>query len=416
MLTRRFARVLLIALLPILPLLTGLGCGADDDDAAPPVVGTDEGSEAGEAGVITLGIMAPLSGAGASYGLPQQFTYQTFADAFNKEGGIEIAGKRYRVELALVDSQWDPTIIRSGTERLVNQEKVRFVSVNGEPHSPIVIPVTEKSDIVVLDWSANKELLQPPNDLVFNYFMNPNVLGVQWFNTIKRLEPQVKTLYHVAIDLQFGRNNVNWAKEAAQEVGLTNLGETFYQSATVDFAPVLASAVRANPDMIALSDVPGSIGSIVKTLRQLGYEGVIGSSSIGQSLEDGLEAGGEDLEGYYQAERFAYPYSAELEQFKANYEGVSGGEWSTVAVDFWFQAQHFFEALQQAGTIDDVDKIREALETTTITDPFVEGSPSIGMGGDQLYGHPRELEVPIVVNKIVDGQPTTVEILEIEIP
>jgi hypothetical protein len=71
-----------------------------------------------------------------------------------------------------------------------------------------------------------------------------------------------------------------------------------------------------------------------------------------------------------------------------------------------------FQAIQDAGVIDDPDAILKAAATTKIETPLAKGAPPVVLGGEAEYGRPRELRTPVVINRFHDGQYRTVAVLD----
>jgi branched-chain amino acid transport system substrate-binding protein len=406
-------RLLLTVFLATATILALTACGGDDDEATPAGDGETQATEA-SGGELPIALNVALTGAGAPFGLPPKCSWEVVSEEYNNAGGLEVGGKRYTIKLIADDNKWDPTLTRSAIDKEVFEDKVSIVKTIGDPVDSIIVPVTEEEGVLVIDSTGIKDFLQEPYKYVVGSWPSPNRMGTPFFEVLLQQEPDIKSAYHVAYDLQFDRNNAMWAKESLTDLGVDWKGDVFYQAGTVDFTSVLAPAVRANPDLIVLGSVGGDAGAIVRTLRDLGYEGVIASDVVAQSLEDVVDGAGEDAaNGMYQAETATYPHTDELEQFRSAYEDKCNGDWdATQGVLFWTDAKFTLEAIKKAGVIDDPDAILEAMSETQVESPFVEGNPAIVLGGEAVYGRPREITPAVAINKYQDGEYSTVEVLD----
>jgi hypothetical protein len=166
--------------------------------------------------------------------------------------------------------------------------------------------------------------------------------------------------------------------------------------------------------MIVLGSAGGDAPAIVRTLRQLGYRRVIASDVVAQSLENVVKgAGANAANGMYQAELSTYPPTQELGRYRSTYEGKCSGDWdATQGVLFWTEAKFTFEAIKNAGAIDDPYAFLRAVANTRIETPFVAGTPAVVLGGEAEYGRPRELRTPVTVNQFKDGEYRTVAVLD----
>jgi len=382
-------------------LLAGLGaCG-----------GTGGGSGASDH-LLPIALNVALTGAGAPFGVPPKCAWQVVADGYNRAGGVAVGGKRYTVKLSFDDDKWDPTVTRSAIEKEVFNDHVPIVKTIGLPGDPIIVPVTERERVLLIDSTGNKQLLRKPYRYVVGTFPSPNLMGAPFFHALLQREPGIESAYHIGFDLQFDRNNAAWARDALEDLGVAWKGEVFFRPGTVDFTPIVSSAVRADPDLIVLGSVGSNAPAIVRALRQLGYRGRIASDVVAQSLKDIVKGAGEHAaNGFYQAEMSSYPATPELEAYRRAYEKRCGGSWDpTQAVLFWTEAKFTLKAIDDADAVDP-DAILRAMKTTTIRSPFMVGRPQVVLGGAREYGRPRELATPIALNQFKDGRFRTIEVL-----
>jgi branched-chain amino acid transport system substrate-binding protein len=371
-------------------------------------------SHGGNPGELRIALNVPLTGAGAPFGLPAKCAWEVVTEDYNGAGGLEVGGKRYPVKLIIDDNKWDPTVTRSAIEKEVFENKIPLVKTVGDPGDPIIVPVTEQAGVVLIDSTGNKQFLKEPYKYVIGSWPSPNLMGVPFFTALLKQQPGIKSAYHIAFDLQFDRNNAAWAHQALTGLGVDWKGDAFYQAGTVDFTSVLAPAVRASPDLIILGSVGGDAPAIVTTLRHLGFDGVIASDVVSQSLENVVKGAGADAtNGMYQAELSTYPRTGELQSYRAAYENKCSGGWDAPqGVLFWTEATFTLQAIKNAGVVDNADAILKAMAPTTIRTPFMAGSPTVVLGGQAEYGRPRELTTPVAMNQFKDGEYRTIAVLD----
>ena len=71
-----------------------------------------------------LGVM---SGPAASWGLVNKYCAEATAQMFNEQGGVEIGGEKYTIEIVSIDDKNDPKLAVSGAERLTQQEGIHYI-------------------------------------------------------------------------------------------------------------------------------------------------------------------------------------------------------------------------------------------------------------------------------------------------
>jgi branched-chain amino acid transport system substrate-binding protein len=74
--------------------------------------------------VLKIGVLGVMSGSAASWGLVNKYCAQTSAELYNEQGGFEIGGKKYKIEIVAIDDKNDPKLAVSGAERLTKQEGI----------------------------------------------------------------------------------------------------------------------------------------------------------------------------------------------------------------------------------------------------------------------------------------------------
>ncbi len=76
---------------------------------------------------ITIGATLPLTGAESKAGGRQKQGYELAVDLANKAGGVDVAGKKVKVELKLLDDTSDQAKAVNLAQRLITQDKVNFM-------------------------------------------------------------------------------------------------------------------------------------------------------------------------------------------------------------------------------------------------------------------------------------------------
>lgn len=355
--------------------------------------------------VITFGVIAPLSGAGAVYGEPQAYAIRTLAKQVNAEGGLKVGKDAYTIKVVVSDPKGDP----SATRQIINKQihdGIDFAISNGDPMDPISVPVTEAKSIITLDNTANKAFYSAPYKYVLNGYATPDWAALPFYEALEKLEPTIRTVHFVGVDAQFDHNHLKWSEEAAVKVGWKSLGSTFYEGGTVDYSAILTGVVQQKPDLVSLGVPSGDTPKIARTLRDLGYQGRIASPIPLADMAQMVEGVGSDIDGYYQADHVSYPANDAYAKFAKEYESL-GVKASTTAAGYWVFFRMFLNAIQDAGSIGDPDALIKSMAVQTFKTPFIDGEPEAWMGGKSRYGQVRQLALPLVVNQVVDGKIVT---------
>lgn len=372
-------------------------------------------SSTASAGTIRIGITDALSGPGAFYGIPQLGAWKVVANQYNSQGGVNVGGKKYKIKLFSADDQWDPTTVKNVVDQQILQDHVQVVVTSGDPQDPVVAPVTEANHVILEDRTANVDLVKKPNKYVWNSWSAAYVDTHAYYKALLKLHPSIKSVYGLGVDYQYDINNDAWDRSTVKSMGLKWLGQTFYPASTVDFSSILEPIVQAHPDLIALGSESTDTPAILKTLRQLGYTGYVGSDVPSEDLQRDIKGAGSAANNFYQVEAFTWPHTAQLTKFISQFEAL-GYQWDALAADQWIANELMIKAFQDAGTVTNTAKVMKALTTVSVRDWLVPGGPKISMGGLKTYGQVRELDFPLALNQDVNGSPKTQAVLHFSIP
>src|SRR5712691_58910 len=81
--------------------------------------------------VIKFGVSTPLSGPAAPWGIPHKNATELIFDEVNSQGGIDIGGKKYKLEVIAYDHKY---VIAEGVatvNRLIAKDGVKYISILG---------------------------------------------------------------------------------------------------------------------------------------------------------------------------------------------------------------------------------------------------------------------------------------------
>ena len=110
-------KLLLLIMAFVVVSLVAFGTGSKTDVSEVPE----------EENVIKFGCLGVMSGPYAGWGGVMKQTFMAFAEMKNEQGGIDIGGKKYMIEVVPFDVVVEPTTQEVGLEILIN---VPFVNID----------------------------------------------------------------------------------------------------------------------------------------------------------------------------------------------------------------------------------------------------------------------------------------------
>ena len=318
-----------------------------------PVVVTDH---------YRIGIMDALTGVAESYGNPILMAKQLAAEEINAAGGIN--GK----PLAIIpeDSKCAAQDAITAYNKLTDVDGVKIIL--GTSCSGAMLgaaPLAEAEGVILLSASATSPDIATAGDYIFRTAINDNQLGVDTGNAM--WADGIRSIATITESTDYAEGARRTTVAQFERLGGATLASEGYSSDVTDFRSQLTKLIAASPDAIHLAaQGEFSGGTIVKQLRELGYDGPIYTEVVPTGPE-ALGIAGEAATGMKaivpNPELSTAKGIAFLENFEARYGAVP-----TIP---WFQASGYddvyitAECLKQTGSDQDTAAFRDCLYNIT---------------------------------------------------
>jgi branched-chain amino acid transport system substrate-binding protein len=368
--------------------------------------------------VLKVGVLGVMSGPAASWGLVNKYCAEATAQMYNDQGGVEIGGTKYKIEIVSIDDKNDPKLAVSGAERLTQQDGIHYIiGPNVDTTAASIVPVVEKNGAINIPYAFSKQLYTPPHEnsilgMIASYQAGPIIYKYLMD------KHDVKSVAFLARNESDPLNQRDEGVAAAKELGLEIVSsEDTYEPGTTDFFPVMSKVVAGNPDLIVLSGVaPSDAPLLIRSARELGYQGLL-STETAQDAKILSEVAGDAANGFISVGGASTPEirSDYMEQFAKRYDEVAG-EWNDEAGTKVYALEIILATLQKAGkdAIDDVDKFKAAIPDFSMANPFLKDKQDLHYVGEKYFGQERQIGVPMVVNEFQDGKFKTLFIGSVE--
>lgn len=368
--------------------------------------------------VLKIGVLGVMSGPAASWGLVNKYCAETSAELYNEQGGVDIGGKTYKIEIVPIDDKNDPKLAVSGAERLTKQEGIHYIiGPNVDTTAASVQPVAEAAGAIYFPYAFQKTLYTPPHGnavlgmiasyqagpIVYKYLMDSK--GVKSVSFVARNESD---------PLDQRDEGVQAAKKLGLEVKSSN---DTYEPGTTDFFPVMSRVVGNNADLIVLSGVaPADAPLLIKSARELGYQGIL-STETAQDIKILNEVAGAAAEGFICVGGASTPEirSDYMGKFVDRYKKVAG-EWNDEAGTKVYALEIIIATLQKAGpdAINNVDLFKKAIADFSMKNPFLKEEKPLKYVGTSYFSQPRQIGVPMVVDQVKGGKFETLFVGSVE--
>lgn len=358
-----------------------------------------------------VGVVTALSGAYLYGGNVTKRGYELWEQQVNKQGGIEVNGKKYKVKLIYADTQSSPQSAAAAAQRMITHQGVDFVL---GPYSSAATlgaaPITERYKIPMITGSAESPSIWKRHfAYTFGAVPAADRLAGGIMGELVKQHPDVKTVVVIGMNDPFSKSTAEALRDSAEKVGLKILSyDIAPQSA--DMTPLVSKAQSLNPDVLAFGGEPNNDIDLVKAMQSLGYQPKALVIHYGVNTPDFQKAVGKVANYVIGATVWdpSLPFKDDLFGTGEDYVKLSQERYKVVP-DYTQAASSatgevFAAALRKTGLTPplseaDKTKLRDALETVRV-DTFYG---PIGFDREGNWYHDNTALHP-VVTQMIDGK------------
>lgn len=331
--------------------------------------GSSSGSSSGN---IVIGVSIPLSGPLAGFGAFQKWGYQHAVDEVNAAGGLDVGGKKRKVQLILLDDKTDPNTTSNNVQQLITSNNVDALLGSCTPalvNAGAI--VADRKQVPMVTGCDPLETFKSVKKWtnVWDLFFDEPELAALPFQTLKTTgsatNKKVAILHDNGPDGQ-GIGGQLWPAMAQQFGYQVVLNESFPTTAT-DFSTLVTQAKASGADVVLVDAVTPQAVSMRKQMMSSGFTPKVLDIEKGAepqqfaqalgTLADGVLVGG------YWDPSFPYPGASTLRQ---QFEKQTGQTWSQHIADSDAAAQILMDAIAAAGSTDKA-KVNTAIGQTNKT-------------------------------------------------
>ena len=355
--------------------------------------------------VLKIGVNGVMSGEAASWGLVNKYCAETTADMYNAKGGVDIGGKKYKIEILALDDKNDPKISITNAEKLTSQGVRYIIGPNIDTTALAVKPVMERTKALNFPYAFAKELYKAPANASVLGMVASYQVGPIMYDYLKT-KKGVKSIAFLARNESDAKNQQVEGADAAKKLGLNVVaGSESYEPGTKDFMPVMTKIIKTKPDAIVLSGVaPADAPLLNKAARDLGFKGTI-STETAQDSKILAQVAGAKANGFMSVGGASTPeiQSDYMKEFVAAYK-KRVGEWNDEAGTKVYALELILAVLKKnPKALADTEEFKKEMATFSMTNPFVKGgNTKLEFTGQADFGRRSQVGVPLVVNEFQD--------------
>ncbi len=320
--------------------------------------------------VIKIGASLALTGNLARFGNMMKNGYELWKEKVNAAGGINVGGKKMKVEIIYYDDQSDNQTSAKLTEKLITEDKVNFLlGPYGSGPTFATTAIGEKYNIITIATLANASNIYgrgyknvfsvlPPGRKIFYSFID--MLAAQ--------KPAPKKLAIIAPNDNFPVSVAEGAQEYAKSKGFEVAYYEVYPKGVKDLSSTILKIKNSGAEALLGS---GYLEEAILTVRQLKEQKVylkaIGFTT-GPELKDFRDALGADSDYIYGVAwwmpqmKYSDPFFGSAQDYTKAYT-TKYGEGIAYQAAAASQGGYLLQlAIEKAGSIE-TDKVRAALQS-----------------------------------------------------
>lgn len=335
---------------------------------AAALAGCGKGGAGKSENVIYLASVAPLSGGTATAGKDNDSGARLAVEDINAQGGVDIGGKKYTIELLSEDDAADPKQGVIAAQKIVDHGKV--LGVVGHYNSGVTMaanPVYARADIILITPSAtNPDLMvksvKTTSGTISAYRMVAHD-GMQGPALAVSAQKQgVKKLAIIDDATAYGKGVADQVAKKAKELGI----EVVYREASTDkatdFKALLTKIKSSGADGYMWGGLEDTAATIVKQAKELGMsQKAFMPDAV--CTDNFIQLAGDASKGTFCSVT-GIPLSemAEGAAFKERFEKRFNGQKVQGFAPYAYDAvTTIVEAVKKAGTADDPAKVAAAM-------------------------------------------------------
>jgi branched-chain amino acid transport system substrate-binding protein len=353
---------------------------------------------------LTIGLLGPLSGGAASYGVELMRGAELRVEEINKGGGLKVGADAYRIKLVSYDHKAQAADTATATNKLIFQDKVKYIignAVGATCNAAQTITEPNKVMFAFVCWGTNN--LAPEKPYSFRSMLSQWELAEPFYRWVKENHPTIKRVAAISPNDTSGKDTNTAVVKALKALGFEVAADEYYERGTKDFYPVLTKILAQKPDMIDVAAAPpGEAGLILKQAMELGFKGAKGWTAGINPFTIISVAGPEAAEGLWSPANINVKgdhVSPAVRKFGEMYEKRYGEVPGAIAVANYAAFDVFTQAMQKAGSID-TDRVLAVLtkeQFQTVWGP-------LALGGKETYGIERQFLYPLVISEVRQGK------------
>lgn len=245
---------------------------------------------------VNVGVILPLSGANAQFGINSRQGLELAADEINAAGGIKAMGGA-KLKLIVADATSQPTTAATVAQRLITQNRcVAIIGAYASSLTLAVSEVTERRGIPLLTMSFSDVLTERGFKHIFQVVSKGSVLGRAQYDYAASVVAGASDIKKIALlyeDTAYGTSQAVGVRNAAKAAGTQIVLDEAYPLGITDVTPLISKLRGSDAQIVFPISYLNDSLLIIRVMRQQRLTVPIVGGAAGYVIPDFAKALGQ---------------------------------------------------------------------------------------------------------------------------
>ncbi len=349
---------------------------------------------------LKIGVVAPLTGPGATWGIAMSEGAKIAAADVNAAGGLDVAGTKYQVEVIAYDDQYKAAEAVAAYNRLTTQDGVKYIMTLSSASTLALKDSIENDGVIAVTGAYSQKIIDDKSKYVFRAFSTSH----NFLPPFAKWMAENRKERHLVIlnpNDETGWDQSQLSEKSFKDAGFEVVANELYERSQKEFQPLITKIMALDSDVIDFaSSPPATVGLFVRQARELGYKGLFIKTSASGPREIIEAAGGkEPVEGMINLLFLDPAKKGDYERVAALYREHIGQEPNEILAPYYDGARSMLRAIAAGGDVNDTAKVSAAFKTIFPADSVL---------GDQLNYGPQQILTTHYISEVRNGEPVVI--------
>jgi branched-chain amino acid transport system substrate-binding protein len=324
--------------------------------------------------VIQFGASLSLTGGLSAEAKTAKLGYDFYVKHINEVGGIDIGGKKYKVDIKYYDDASNVNTAAQLFERLITEDGIKFLlGPYGSGPSLTATAVAEQHRLpMVIAHGASTPIYTRGFKYVFGVLNTVDQYTLPIIKMASEQNPPLKNVALINEDALFPQLGIDGAASQAKAYGLSVVYKEKYPSGIKDLSSQLVKMKTTEPDLIIAGGYTGDMILLARQIKEVGLKPKLLAYLLGPTVPGFIDSLKQDAENTLEPTQWS-PNAPWKDQF-FGYTALEFAKAFQADFGYWpdyhppqsaAALEVYQAAFQKAGSLDP-QKVRDAIAQTDI--------------------------------------------------